>query len=159
VVYARLGDGDAQPSRDREKGFRRAVPAGDVRRLAGPVWTLDSTEDVDGLLAEIRHGSITGVLAEQVRLAEVILACAQRQGLSVPGDLSIAVLGDSTGARATDTPWTGLVVPREQMGRQATRLLVRLLEAPEAAAVSESVECPLAPGATVGPPANATIRE
>lgn len=159
VAYARLGDGDAQPSRDREKGFRRAMPAGDVRRLTGPVWTLESTEDVDGLLAEIRHGGITGVVAEQVRLAEEILAGARRLGLSVPGDLSVVVLGDSTGARATDSPWTGLIVPREQMGRRATRLLVRLLETPDADAASESVECLVAAGATVGPPPNATIRE
>jgi LacI family transcriptional regulator len=146
VAYARLGNGDAQPSRDREKGFRQG------RRAMAPVWTLESAREVDGLVAEIRHGGITGVLAEQVLLGEEILAAAQRQGLAVPGDLSIAVLGDSIGARRDDTQWTGLVVPREQMGRQATRLLVHLLETPETTARSESVECPLAQGATVGPP-------
>lgn len=159
VAYARLGDGDAQPSRDREKGFRRATPAGAVRRLSGPVWTLESTEDVEGLFAQIRQGGITGIVAEQELLAEEILACAQRRGLSVPEELSIVALGDTTGAHRTGTDWTSLVVPREQMGRQATRLLVRLLEAPESPAPSESVECPLTPGATVAPPAGRSGRK
>jgi DNA-binding LacI/PurR family transcriptional regulator len=149
LAYARIGDGDAQPSRDREKGFRGAA-----RRLAGPVWTLQSTEDVDGLVEEILRGGITGIVAEQELLADEIRAAAARRGLAIPDDLSVVVLGDSTGARPTGTRWTGLVVPREEMGRQATRLLVRLLEteAPEAAALSESVECPLVPGDTVAPP-------
>ncbi|GAB3562217.1 LacI family DNA-binding transcriptional regulator [Amycolatopsis endophytica] len=153
VAYARIGDGDLQPSRDREKGFRRAVPSGRERRLPGPVWTLESTEDVEGLLAEMRRGGITGLVAEQDLLAEEILAVAHRRGLSVPGDLSVVALGDTMGARGTGTDWTRLVVPREEMGRQATRLLVRLLEADDREAVSENVECPLAPGTTVGPPA------
>ncbi|MFC4122911.1 LacI family DNA-binding transcriptional regulator [Nonomuraea zeae] len=152
VAYARIGDGGAQPSRDREKGFRGALPAGETRRLTGPVWTLESPDEVAGLLAEIRRGGITAVVAEQVLLAEELQACAQRQGLSVPDDLSIVVLGDSTGSRRTGTLWTGLVVPREQMGRQATQLLVRLLEAPEPEARREYVECPLMAGATVAPP-------
>ncbi|MEN3609054.1 LacI family DNA-binding transcriptional regulator [Plantactinospora sp. ZYX-F-223] len=157
VVYARIGNGDAQPSRDREKGFRRAVPAGDLRRPVGPVWTLESPDEVAGLLAEIRRAGVTAVVAEQHVLAQELLACGERQGMSVPGDLSIVVLGDSTGARGDDTPWTGLVVPREQMGRQATRLLVRLLKPAEEAeateaAQCESAECPLVPGATVAPP-------
>ncbi|HTJ31752.1 MAG TPA: LacI family DNA-binding transcriptional regulator [Dactylosporangium sp.] len=151
VAYARLGNGDAQPSRDREKGFRRAMPAGTARRLTGPVWTLESADEVDGLLAEMLRGGVTGVVAEQQLLAEELLASARRQGVAVPADLSIVVLGDSTGARRDDTSWTGLVVPREEMGREATRLLIRLLESEDGAALSESVECPLADGATVGP--------
>ncbi|MEV0273878.1 LacI family DNA-binding transcriptional regulator [Hamadaea sp. NPDC050747] len=165
VAYARIGDGDAQPSRDREKGFRRAASSGETRRLTGPVWTLESGEDVPGLLAEIRHGGITAIVAEQQVLAEQILAYAREQGLSIPGDLSVVVLGDSAGAPPTGTDWTGLVVPREQMGRQATRLLVQLLEdpellddsgaaddsAPRVGAPHQSVECVLADGATVGP--------
>lgn len=152
VAYARLGNGDAQPSRDREKGFRRAVPPGTTRRLTGPVWTLESVDEVDGLLTEVLRSSVTGVVAEQQLLAEELLACARRRGASVPGDLSVVVLGDSTGARRDDTSWTGLVVPREDMGREATRLLIRLLESAETTARSESVECPLMDGATVGPP-------
>jgi len=146
VAYARLGEGEAQPSRDRERGFR------DGRRQMAPVWTLKSIDEVDGLMAEIRTSGITGVVAEQDLLAEELLASAERQGLSVPDDLSIVVLGDSIGARRPGTPWTGLVVPREQMGRRATRLLVSLLETPDAPARTESVECPLTEGTTLGPP-------
>lgn len=146
VAYARLGEGEAQPSRDRERGFR------DGRRQMAPVWTLKSIDEVDGLMAEIHTSGITGVVAEQDLLAEELLASAERQGLSVPDDLSIVVLGDSIGARRPGTPWTGLVVPREQMGRRATRLLVSLLETPDAPARTESVECPLTEGATLAPP-------
>jgi LacI family transcriptional regulator len=152
VAYARVGDGGAQPSRDREKGFREATPSGTANRLTGPVWTLESPDDVPGLLEEIRHGGVTAVVAEQVLLAEELLACARQHEMSVPDDLSIVVLGDSTGARRTDMPWTSLVVPREQMGRRATHLLVRLLETTEPEVCREYVECPLMPGSTVAPP-------
>ncbi|GAA2833623.1 LacI family DNA-binding transcriptional regulator [Kribbella solani] len=169
VAYARIGNGVAQPSRDREQGFRRATPS---RHLTGPVWTLDSVAEVDGLFEELQRAGVTAVLAEQQLLAEELLSCTRRRGLSVPDDLSVVVLGDSTGARQDGTPWTGLIVPREQMGQRATALLVRQLEAPDASApnsgapdegaldegalrsggLSESVECCFAVGATVGPP-------
>ena len=152
VAYARIGNGNAQPSRDRESGFRRATPSKQVRHLTGPVWTLGTVEEVDGLVEELQRGGVTAVLAEQQLLAEELLVCATRRGLSIPDDLSVVSLGDATGARNDGTPWTALVVPREQMGRQAMGLLVRLLESPESEALSESVECSIAPGATVGPP-------
>jgi DNA-binding LacI/PurR family transcriptional regulator len=151
VAYARIGNGEAQPSRDREGGFRRATPSEDVRHLTGPVWTLGGVAEVDGLVEELQRGGVTAVLAEQQLLAEELLVCATRRGLSVPGDLSIVALGDATGARHDGTDWTALVVPREEMGRQAMRLLVRLLESPASTALSESVECSIAPGATIGP--------
>lgn len=149
VAYARIGNDGAQPSRDREGGFRQATPS---QHLAGPVWTLDSVAEVDGLVEELQRGGITAVLAEQQLLAEELLVCATRRGLDIPSDLSVVELGDSTGARHDGTPWTGLIVPREQMGRQAMGLLVQLLEAPDSGARSESVRCGFAPGATVGPP-------
>ncbi|GHE79298.1 LacI family transcriptional regulator [Amycolatopsis deserti] len=151
LAYARLGDGDAQPSRDREKGFRQALRAAHTRRLTGPVWTLESAGELDGLLDELVAGGVTGLLAEQQLLAERLRSAALRRGLSVPGDLSIAVLGDSTGASGEDVDWTGFVVPREAMGRTATRLLVRLLDDPDAPALVEGVACTVVPGATVGP--------
>jgi DNA-binding LacI/PurR family transcriptional regulator len=146
VAYARIGDGDAQPSRDRERGFRQG------RRQMAPVWTLESLDEVEGLVTEIRHGGITALVAEQVLLAEEI----ERQGLSIPDELSVVVLGDSIGARGHDTAWTGLVVPREEMGRRATRLLVGHLERPESTAKNDSVECPLTDGTSVGPPRSAS---
>jgi LacI family transcriptional regulator len=150
VAYARLGDGDAQPSRDREKGFRQALRAAGVRKLTGPVWTLDTVSDVDGLVDEIISGGITGAVVEQQLLAEELRRAAHRRGLSVPGNLSIVVLGDSTAAHGDDVDWTGLVVPREEMGRVATRLLVDVLDSPEPR--SESVACTLLPGTTIGQP-------
>jgi LacI family transcriptional regulator len=154
VAYARLGDGDAQPSRDREKGFRQALRAGGVRRLTGPVWTLETPDDVAGLLDEMTATGVTGAVVEQQLLAEDLLAAASRRGLSVPGDLSVVVLGDSSDARGADVAWTGLVVPREEMGRAATRLLVQLLDTPETPARSVGVACTVVEGTTVGPRPN-----
>lgn len=139
VAYARIGDGEAQPSRDRERGFRQG------RRQMAPLWTLESVDEVEGLVAEIRHSGITALVAEQVLLAEEI----QRLGVSIPDELSVVVLGDSIGAQRNDTEWTGLVVPREEMGRRATCLLVSQLESPETPPTSEYVECPLTEGTTV----------
>jgi LacI family transcriptional regulator len=153
VAYARLGDADAQPSRDREKGFRLALRSGAVRRLTGPVWTLETPDEVAGLLDEMTASGVTAAVVEQQRLAEELRRVGTERGLSVPGDLSVVVLGDSTSARGDDVAWTGLVVPREEMGRVATRLLVRRLETGETTASSENVACTVVPGATVGPPA------
>lgn len=155
VAYARIADADAQPSRDREKGFRKAAPSGQQKRPAGPVWTLESPDEVPGLLDEILRGGVTGVVAEQQLLAEELRRAARDRGLAVPDDLSIVVLGDSTGARGDGTSWTGFQVPREQMGREATRLLMQLLESPgepDTPARRQSVECALLPGVTVAPP-------
>ncbi|MEV4619170.1 LacI family DNA-binding transcriptional regulator [Asanoa sp. NPDC049573] len=150
VAYARIGEGEAQPSRDREKGFRQAFRAGG--KLIGPVWTLESAQDVAGLVDEIVAAGITGLVAEQQLLAEQVRAAAGRRGLSIPDDLSVVVLGDPTGAEHDDVEWTGLEVPRQEMGRAATRLLVRSLDAEERAAVRESVACTIIPGTTAGAP-------
>lgn len=150
IAYARIGEGEAQPSRDREKGFRQAFRADG--RLIGPVWTLESVRDVAGLLDEIVAAGITGLVAEQQLLAEEVHAAASARGLAIPADLSVVVLGDPTGARRDDIAWTGFEVPRQEMGRAATRLLVRSLDAEDPAAVRESVACPVVVGATVGRP-------
>ncbi|GAA3774105.1 LacI family DNA-binding transcriptional regulator [Plantactinospora mayteni] len=151
VAYARLGEGEAQPSADREKGFRQAQRAGSLRRPIGPVWTLASRDEVDGLVEDVVGAGITAVVAEQQLLAEEVRRAAGRRGLSVPADLSIVVLGDPTGARGDEVAWTGLEVPRQEMGRVATRLLIRSLDDAEQTAVHESVGCPIVPGSTVGP--------
>ncbi|MEV0720224.1 LacI family DNA-binding transcriptional regulator [Asanoa sp. NPDC050611] len=149
VAYARIGEGEAQPSRDREKGFRQAFRADG--RLIGPVWTLESVQDVAGLVDEIAAAGITGLVAEQQLLAEEVRTAAGRRGLAVPTDLSVVVLGDPTGARQHEVDWTGFEVPRQEMGRTATRLLVRSLDSTDNTAVRESVACPIVPGGTAGP--------
>jgi DNA-binding LacI/PurR family transcriptional regulator len=115
------------------------------------VWTLASLEEVDGLVEEVVGAGITAVVAEQQLLAEEVRRATGRRGLSIPADLSIVVLGDPTGAHGDEVAWTGLEVPRQEMGRVATRLLVRSLDDAKRTVVRESVSCPIVPGSTVGP--------
>jgi len=62
-----------------------------------------------------------------------LIAAIQARGLSVPDDFSIIGVGDSTASRNSPlvTPFGGLTsvcLPGEQIGREAVRMLLRLIE-------------------------------
>lgn len=57
---------------------------------------------------------------------------ARAQGVSVPNDLSIVVLGSGTRTHTfrSQRVFTSYAIPREEMGRQATSMLVETLTSP-----------------------------
>ncbi len=149
LAYLRLGAAAGQPGLDRVRGYREAVA---VAGLSGaPVWEVQSATDADGLLETAVGNGITGLVVEQLALAEEIgRACAAR-GLAIPADLSVAVLGDTIDTDAASTDWSGFQVPRQEMGAAATRLLIDQLEGRAETPHIETVPCRLSDGTSIGP--------
>jgi len=133
---------------DRRTGYRTAI-----ERL-GLQDRSPGFRDEPGLseewLAELASGPETAVVAESVRLAEQLRDRLAERGLSIPADLSVAVLegsGDEPGHR-----WDCLVIPRKEIGRIAIDALVARVENPDIAPVSQLVPCDLVAGETVAEP-------
>ncbi len=65
-------------------------------------------------------------------LAILLLDVIRQQGLSVPDDISIVGFDDSTFATATEVKLTTIRHPKTEMGIEAARLLIQMIEQPAA---------------------------
>jgi LacI family transcriptional regulator len=155
LAYLRQGSGEDHPGRDREAGFRAALRSTRVPASSAPVWDVADGSELAAVVEETRRAQITVVLIEQTALADELAAAAAAQGVRVPEDLSVIVLGDDIGARVPSRSWTRLTVPGHAMGAEATRLLIELLEGTTAGPVQRRVRCELAEGVTLVAPAEA----
>ena len=69
--------------------------------------------------------------------------------LEIPKDFSIAVLGGPMEPAAANVDWTTFTIPGEEMGMQAVRLLVKLLDGTETPPLQLTLECRMVAGSTV----------
>ncbi|EYB68111.1 periplasmic binding protein/LacI transcriptional regulator [Deinococcus phoenicis] len=133
--------GPDESALDRERGFAQALDLARVERLEpghlDHAWLRGALE-----------GGITAFLLENDALMRRLLEVAREAGYTVPADFSAAVLGDAISGEAGDPTWSGLHVPRREMGRGAVQAL-RLLVAGEPAA-STVFPCEIVVGATIG---------
>ncbi|GAB1513349.1 LacI family DNA-binding transcriptional regulator [Actinophytocola sp. KF-1] len=140
IRYVRETD-DAPSSADRERGVRQAGAT--VTRLSGGLTTGEVRSWVaDGVTAVVVEETDTGAAYTAVRGA---LAAA---GLTVPDDVSLAVLGRPPGSAPEVT---GFEVPYREMGGAAVRLLVDLITE-QPTTPQRLLPCPPVPGETIGPP-------
>ncbi|MGW2147375.1 LacI family DNA-binding transcriptional regulator [Nonomuraea bangladeshensis] len=139
VAYLGHGVG-AESYADRFRGFADAV--GHPLRLV-PGEAADMAERV--LAADV-----TAVFAEEYADAVALADLLGRRGVSVPGDLSILTLGDPTRPAPTDIDFTGFLIPRREMGRQAVEDLTELIEG--GPPVQRLLPCELTEGVTLAPP-------
>ncbi|WP_405148627.1 LacI family transcriptional regulator [Sphaerisporangium sp. NBC_01403] len=154
ILFARERGG-AEPTRDRERGYRQGLKASGLGADAAVVHRLPASGAVTE--ADLRAWADSGVTAivaepsEDDSVAAGIEAAAAAAGLSIPDDLSVALLGDpSLAGRAHD--WTRFAIPRPEMGRQAVRLLIQLLDADDGEARQVLLDCVQIPGQTVAAP-------
>ncbi|AXB49037.1 transcriptional regulator [Amycolatopsis albispora] len=145
IRYLREQD-DAPSSTDRERGFRQAtagLPAS-VHRLDGDGIDLDAW----------RREGVTAVVVEETdtwTAYNALTLALESRNLTCPDDLSLAVLGRPPVESAAVT---GFAVPRREMGRQAVRLLVRLITreiGQDSPAAQQLLPCAPVGGTTVGP--------
>lgn len=146
IAYVRHGDHPSQSSHDRELGFRQAVRAAGLPAPSTPTWSVATVEDVGELAAGLRASGITAIAFEQQADAEAFVAAARAQSLEVPRDVSVIVL-NLADPRST---WTGLMVPRQEMGEIATKLLIEATQHPPREAVHQLVDGVLVAGTSVG---------
>jgi DNA-binding LacI/PurR family transcriptional regulator len=151
----------AEPTRDRERGYRRGLKDSGLGVEAGLTHPLPPSgtvtpSDVD---TWVRDG-VTAVVVdpgEDDSLAAGIEEAAGELGLAVPDDVSVALLGDPSRSRTT-RDWTRFDLPRPEIGRQAVRLLIQMLDADDGEARQVLVDCAQVAGETVAVPARGRVR-
>ncbi len=137
---------------DRRDGFVRAMH----RHGLGLPPTLSTRFDPDDITCDqVRAWAADGwtaIVLESDILAEHVLPVARACGLSVPEDVSLAVLGDPLVFSEPSTAWTTFCIPRLEMGRTAAAVLVDLIEDPATTSQQQTfLPCTFSPGSTTGP--------
>jgi LacI family transcriptional regulator len=87
-------------------------------------------------LARVRASGVTAVVAYNDLMAIGLLREAVAQGVSIPGDLSIAGFDDIFGADFTSPGTTTVKTPLLELGRIVVNRLIAEIEDPEAQAVN-----------------------
>jgi len=127
VAYLQLAD-DQEPTRDRFDGFRRGLDQAGISEDDVIVHSGAVTAD---LLRQWLAGGVTALLVEPAEddtaIVEVERAAAEA-GVGIPEDCSVVLLGDPPFSDPGRREWTRFSVPREDMGREAVRLLLELLD-------------------------------
>lgn len=153
IAYAGEQSTD-QPTVDRVTGYREGM------RKAGQPPRFVDLGDPAAAAEEIIERGITGLLLAPESYPDTIEDELLRRGASVPGDVSMLLLGQPHHSRAGSPVWSGFAVPREEMGARAVLLLSRIIaedRAPKGAAVArvtdadlhQLLECPDIDGETL----------
>ncbi|TDD66299.1 LacI family transcriptional regulator [Jiangella aurantiaca] len=116
-----------EASRDREAGYRSGCASNGI--TPGVAYLEQDDVTAQWLDRSLATG-VTAFLVERQEVAMRIAEYSAARGLSIPDDLSIALIGASGGSSASRR-WSTLGIPRNQMGREAVRLLVDMLTAPD----------------------------
>jgi GntR family transcriptional regulator of arabinose operon len=74
----------------------------------------------------------TAVVCYNDLLAVNMLEFCKRQGIAVPGDVSIVGIDDAMRARICEVPLTTARHPQQQLGERAAELLLRMIDDPSA---------------------------
>lgn len=155
LAYLQVTDGD-EPTRDRETGYRNGLAAAGVpvdETLIHPLR--DLSEITAELVRRWIAGGVTAVLVEPTEDDAAVAAverAADAAGARIPADLSVALLGDPTLHHTPDRGWTRFSLRRTDMGRQAVRLLLDLLDDQTGQARQLFVPSDHVAGDTVCPP-------
>lgn len=139
---------DRESVLDRLTGYRAAMREAGLRPTSFDPAELTPAEIVDIVV----DNHLTGLVLAEAYRAEDIQSVAAERGIDVPGDLSIAILGQPEVPVDTTRSWTGFRIPREEMGEQALSLLIELIENPGATDRHRLLPCVVEPGETVVSP-------
>jgi DNA-binding LacI/PurR family transcriptional regulator len=116
-----------EPTVDRRTGYQAAAR----KHKKTPLIIVEDDPEV----ALRKAGDATALLVESTAMADGVRAYAEAQGIEVPTDLSMVLLGDpdptqrlsAHPAPRSDTDWSMFRIPRRQMGAQAVRMLIELV--------------------------------
>lgn len=138
----------AESIADRWSGFRDGL----ATENAELVLHIDEEGAApDKLLPALQSSGATVVYFTELADAIPFRRAALDAGLSVPGDLSIIVLGSHIRPGDTGTDFTTYTIPREQMAQQATLALIARLEGQNGTAQT-LLPCDIVEGETLGSP-------
>ncbi|GHO51029.1 LacI family DNA-binding transcriptional regulator [Ktedonospora formicarum] len=105
------------------------------------------------LLQQYLSLGVTALLFEDISYAHKLLNVTKQMGMSVPHDLSFALLGDPLNETQHLTGMTGFSIPRREMGKEAVHLLINLLQGNNSLKGQQlTLPCTFMKGNTVMPP-------
>ncbi|WP_218509302.1 LacI family DNA-binding transcriptional regulator [Variovorax sp. dw_308] len=140
--------GPAESMADRWQGFSAALGADLHLALHLPDVPAGDDELLDVLLASGATVAFCVELADAVRLERATHA----RGMRLPADLSVIAMGSHIRTEGSGTRFASFAIPREEMARQATAMLVRMVEGPaQKAAQQLLLPCEPIRGETLGP--------
>lgn len=145
-----LGSGTIREQQiDREIGFVSSI--GRFGLEDHPEWRhhRDSSSLDKAWLSKLLDDGVTLVLAETLEHAQTLERFLQEDGLTVPADLSIAVLGSPLEDTDDIERWTRFRIPREEMGREAVRLLLGKLGGQIEGPAQQTISCTFVVGTTI----------
>jgi len=139
--------GPAESIADRWKGFTGALGKGVelVLHVPGP------QESAAALLDAVLEQGATAVFFYELADAVRFESKAHARNLRFPADLSVVVLGSHLRAESSNTRFASYDIPRAEMGRQATAMLVRRIEGLEEEVQQILLPCEPIQGETLGP--------
>ncbi|CAM3408916.1 MULTISPECIES: GntR family transcriptional regulator [Saccharibacillus] len=118
---------------NRLRGFMHAHREAGIPLLPEHVVTYATGQKGELPLRRVREllaspNRPTALVAYNDELAVPLMNAARELGLSVPGDVSVVGFDDSALALASGVPLTTLTHPKEEMGREAARRLIAMIE-------------------------------
>lgn len=139
-------DGPAESVADRWHGFASAL--GTMAELTLHVDAVN--RPADEIIDAIEARGVTAAFFIELADAVRVEARARERGLVVPQDFSMVVLGSHIRAARSPVRFTSYEIPREEMGRQATAMLVNRIETGGAGS-QILLTCQPVEGETLGP--------
>jgi LacI family repressor for deo operon, udp, cdd, tsx, nupC, and nupG len=120
---------------DRQRGYEQALQQAKVRVNPALMGTGDFSVEsgiraTEGFLAS--GAEFTAIFCANDEMAIGAMQALRARGLRIPQDVSLVGFDDIRFARYTDPPLTTVVQPKEELGRQAMRSLLEILENPHA---------------------------
>jgi LacI family repressor for deo operon, udp, cdd, tsx, nupC, and nupG len=119
-----LGPEDHMPSSRKLLEYARLVDDSDLVEVERTLFSMEGGQAAGSRL--IKRGA-TGLICASDVLALGAIRGARRQGLTVPGDVSVVGFDDSAFMAATDPPLTTIRQPIEAMGQAVVSLLVNMV--------------------------------
>lgn len=140
--------GSPEPYADRRAGYRDGcAELGLPARIETPD---DASSPNPQWLTQVTEEGITAVLMESYGQGRQLAAAARHRGLRLPEDLSVVLLNDAGGTRRATQRWSVLGVPRRELGREAVRLLLDILNG-EPSERHRLLPCEPPDSTTIGP--------
>ncbi|NEE01655.1 LacI family transcriptional regulator [Phytoactinopolyspora halotolerans] len=122
-------DGRMEALIDREQGYRASCQAAGLPAL--PVLMGAQHLSVDWFDHALASG-MTAFVAEDESYAARLGEFARERGMTIPDDVSVVVLRGTSDGPHPGRSWSSMGIPRNEMGRAAVRMLVEILEDPQA---------------------------
>ena len=149
------GQSWTDPSRDRLRGYRRALAERDIPfdpALILPGNWEPPTGHAQTLKLMALPDPPTAIFAANDMMAVGVYDALKELGLAIPGDVSVIGYDDREIAQFLRPPLTTVVLPHHEMSCQAVEMLLDGAPGSGSRQPQVKVECPLVPRASVAPP-------